>query len=105
MNDPGIEVDDLNNLKACIDQMWRIAHSAYEIKYFVDEQVTCEDGFTGLLEPFKGAMGEIRKAASDLTGTFSGRYSATGNALFDAGFELDMADGHASDLFVRTRPN
>lgn len=104
MNDPGIEVDDLNNLKACIEQMWRISHSAYEIKYFVTEQVACEDGFTGLLSPFKDAMSEIRTAAENMTGTFSSRYSATGNALFDAGFELDMADGHASDLFVRQRP-
>lgn len=104
MTDPGIEVKDLNDLKACVEQMWRIAHSAYEIKYYVTEQVACEAGFTGLLSPFKDAMSEIRQAAEDMTGTFSGRYSATANALFDAGFELDMADGHASDLFVRTRP-
>jgi len=102
MADPGFEVDDLANVKSALTQMYHIAHTAYEIKDYVREQVACDTGFMGLMSPFRDAMSELREAAENMTGTFGSRYGAVAEALRQAGFEYDLVDGQVSDLFVRT---
>lgn len=103
MADPGFGIDELQNLKRMLEQMYNVHRQSNKIGEYAKEQVANKEGFGDslcLLHPFAGAMDELRTAIDDMTSMFGSRYVALQGAVRSAGLDYDLTDGHVSDLFV-----